>query len=116
MKKETIIVRKRYLKREKRRLLLKIGAILLLTVFSAVIFASAFTANATEDHGRMKYYTSVMVTDGDSLWSIADTYMTSDYENRNAYMHELCTLNHLMPDAMIHEGQYIVVPYFDTEE
>ncbi len=112
MKKETVIVRRRNLKAEKRRMLLRCGTTLLLIIFSIVIFASVFTSDASEDLGRMKYYTSVRIEAGDSLWSITDTYMTDDYKDRSAYMQELCTLNHLMPDAMIHEGEYVVVPYY----
>ncbi len=113
MKKETIIVKKRYLKKEKKRAIVRIGFLFLFIVLSAGVFATVFTSTASDEPQRIKFYTSVRIEPGDSLWSITNTYISDDYENREAYMKELCSLNHLMPDSMIHEGQYIVISYYE---
>ena len=63
---------------------------------------------------NQKYYTSVEVEEGDTLWSISEEYMTSEYNDRNEYMNEVCAINHISADE-IHAGQYIVVPYYSAE-
>jgi LysM repeat protein len=58
-----------------------------------------------------KYYTSIQVESGDTLWSIADKYASSEYSDRDTYMKELLALNHLS-DTTIHSGQYLTVAYY----
>ena len=112
MKKTTVILRRRYLKEEKRKKKLRICAMLFVAVISVTVLVSVFTADASDETGRIKYYTSIELSAGDSLWSVADRYMTEEYAGRDAFIRELCKLNHLRRDDLIHEGQHLVVPYY----
>lgn len=58
-----------------------------------------------------KYYTSIQVQSGDTLWSIADEYMTEEYAGVGAYIDEICSINHIEADD-IHAGQYLTIPYY----
>ena len=58
-----------------------------------------------------KYYTSIQVQSGDTLWGIADTYMTEEYTGVSAYIDEICSINHITADD-IHAGQYLTIPYY----
>lgn len=61
-----------------------------------------------------KYYTSIQVKQGDSLWSIAGNYISADYTDMNDYIDEIKDLNHLNSDA-IHAGEYLLVPYYSSQ-
>ncbi len=75
------------------------------------IKAFASSQNPAEYH---KYYTSVRVESGDTLWTIADQYMTGCDMDKQSYIDEVCRLNGLT-DGRIHSGDYIVVAYYSTE-
>ena len=40
--------------------------------------------------------------------------MTAEYEDIDAYIREICALNHI-EDSEIHYGQYITVPYYSSD-
>jgi len=58
-----------------------------------------------------KYYTSIEIKNGDSLWSIADQYVENSGMSTAQYVQELKTMNRLKEDT-IHSGQYLTVAYF----
>lgn len=63
------------------------------------------------DEINIKYYTSIEIEDGDTLWAIANTYMTDEYKDANEYIDEVKSINNISADY-ITEGCYIVVPYY----
>ncbi len=96
-------------------------AVLVLTaliILCGVLLGSSIMASgrstASKDHPSYKYYTSIQIEKGDTLWSIADTYMTSEYDSIQDYIREIKELNHLGPDD-IHAGQYLTIPYYSGE-
>ena len=60
---------------------------------------------------NQKYYTSIEVEEGDTLWSISEEYMTSEYNDRNEYMNEVRQMNHIT-GSEIRSGSIILVPYY----
>lgn len=82
-------------------------------IFGAVLFSSISTQAAPAEV-TYKYYTSVQIKAGDTLWEIASEYYTDDYDNMNVYIEEICELNHISEDE-IHAGQYLTLPYYSTE-
>lgn len=89
---------------------------LILLFFLCVFFLSVvfvFHTNATQEHCTYKYYTSIQVQEGDSLWSIADTYFSEEYHDRDALIREIKILNHIEDDC-IHAGKYLTVPYYSA--
>lgn len=93
--------------------------LLLATVFviaiGSVIFGSNFSnaKNSTDATEQYKYYKSVVIEPGDSLWSIAQEYKTIDVTTKE-YVDELKELNALKSEQ-IQEGQHLMVVYYDTE-
>ena len=61
-----------------------------------------------------KYYKSIQITSGYTLWNIAEEYMNDEYESVSDYIMEIKKINGLVSDD-IQEGQYLTVAYFDTE-
>lgn len=62
-----------------------------------------------------KYYTSIQVDRGDSLWDLADEYTVDGVYSRNDFISETCELNHLSNSNELHAGDYIVVGYYSTD-
>ncbi len=108
--------RKRKVAVLKRRILLSVLAILIITIGVLVgsNLSSTFRNDAADARTSYKYFTSVQVEDGDNLWDIAGRYLSKEYSNRNDYMEELIAVNNLA-DATIYAGQYLTIPYYSYD-
>ena len=61
-----------------------------------------------------KYYESIRVESGDTLWTIADEYIDGFNLSKTDYIAEVCQINQISEDE-IHAGDYIVVPYYSQD-
>ena len=68
--------------------------------------------NAKDDPVRCKYYKSIQIHSGDTLWNIAEEYIADDYESVSDYITEVKKINKLSSDQ-IQDSQYLTVPYYD---
>ena len=97
----------------KRRLV-----ILFVVVFCVVVFSGGLLARAQEQREetepRYKYYTSIQVESGDTLWDIAGRYMSGGSCSREEYVRELMELNGLSGERIV-AGQYLTVIYYSSE-
>jgi hypothetical protein len=94
----------------KRRLwMIGIALLFLLLLFSLYFFSKTVTAQRYEE--RVKLVTSIEVKKGDTLWSIAERYITDEYDNLHEYIDEIMSSNGLASDT-IHVGSHIIVPYY----
>lgn len=98
-----------------RRMILVCGAVLLLIggVLLGSSIVGASRSNASNEDTVYKYYTSVEVQTGDTLWTIAEQYMQEN-DDRNDYIQELKEMNHLQSDT-IHAGDYLTIAYYSHE-
>lgn len=80
---------------------------------SCFIGHSLMNVLAGEDEARIaeKYYTSIEIQKGDSLWSIAGKYGENSGLTTSQYIKELKNINGLKEDT-IHSGHYLTVMYF----
>lgn len=85
-----------------------------LTIICGVSASNYFSSDSDFEENSCKYYTSVEIEAGDSLWSIASEYMTEEYENVQDYVDEIKSLNRLANDK-IHAGKYLVIPYYSRQ-
>lgn len=100
----------RYLHRTNRLIL---AAVLVIAVLFCVLFISIHSkagSNGDPDTGRVKLYTSVYIQEGDTLWSIAEEYMSEEYGSIDNYVAELKQMNHV--GSNIHAGCYLTVSYY----
>ena len=58
-----------------------------------------------------KYYTTIQVQSGDTLWDIADDYMSAEYENKTDFINEVKEMNHIT-GSMIRAGEILLIPYY----
>lgn len=93
-----------------------LGATLVLAVVLVIGFflTGSIRTEAAPSEIQSKYYTSIRIEQGDTLWGIADRYMTDEYKDREAYIREVCEMNRISEDE-IHAGQYLTVPYYAAE-
>lgn len=90
-------------------------AIVLFTFFLVGgIVSSIFTRDvqASSVDDGMKYYASIQIQNGDSLWSIADEYADEHYTGRFEYVSEVAEINGIHMNDRLISGEYIVVPYY----
>lgn len=61
-----------------------------------------------------KYYKSITVSDRDTLWSIAKTYMDEEhYDSIPEYIREVMQINTLTSDT-IYADTHLIIPYYGT--
>ena len=91
------------------------GVILTIVIISSILFATKTKATASDSDNRHKYFKSIVLKEGDSLWDIAKEYSSSEYESLQEYIEELKSMNGLTSDT-IHAGQNLVVTYYEDAE
>ena len=96
--------------RRNRRISLCIS--ILSVSFLLIIFFYNFKVIA-EKPATYKYYTEVRVDRGDTLWSIADRFMTEEYTSRRTYVREIQQINNL--GCELQYGERILVPYYSED-
>ena len=101
-------------KRQVRRQILMIIAGISLIVFFAFMHKSVTTnASGLSAKTYCKYYESIMIEEGDTLWSYAGEYCDDlHYNNMFDYIEELCFINHIDSKDALLAGNYIIVPYY----
>lgn len=94
--------------------------ILILSIAAAVVLSAFLVSISTQaselGHGaEYKYFKSIEVTKGDTLWSIAKENMDKDhYKNVSEYVNEIKIMNAMKSDSIM-SGSYIIIPYYSSE-
>jgi len=111
------LMKQRQIKTLKRRL--AITFIILSVIIGGTAACSGFllgshiykNAKAEKVNENQKYYTSIEIKKGDSLWSIAQAHMSNEYDSVQEYINELKEINALDSDC-INEAEYLTVAYY----
>ncbi|MCI1721358.1 MAG: LysM peptidoglycan-binding domain-containing protein [Lachnospiraceae bacterium] len=96
------------------RRILAVSIIVILACLLAILISlrlTAYTANAGTPDPGTKYYRSITVENGDSLWSIAENEMTNGWTDVRDYITEVEQINGLSSET-IHAGSRLIVPYY----
>ena len=99
---------------KEKNLIFIAGTAALITAILAVSSIFTMSAKARELPSGYKYYTSIVVEKGDTLWDIANQYITPEYGDISEYIGEVKYLNHLRGDE-IHAGEYLTIPYYSDD-
>lgn len=107
------IARQKQVNRIRNILLLFFSLVLIFTISFLIV---SFSAQASDmDHlTSYKYYKSIQIANGDTLWSIAQNNMDENYSNAAQYITEIKQMNALSSDQ-IFAGNYLLIPYYSTE-
>ncbi len=82
-------------------------------MIGGVIFNGSLASAHDESENAMPgstCYKSIVIEHGDTLWELAEQYMTDDYESVQEYVQDLKRINHLKDDTII-SGEYLIVAY-----
>ncbi|MDY5845130.1 MAG: LysM peptidoglycan-binding domain-containing protein [Bariatricus sp.] len=79
--------------------------------FSFGSFFSSAHDSAPSEEADTKYFKSIQIERGDTLWGIAETYRTEDYETVHDYMDEIIRINGIKSSMKDHlqEGDYLTI-------
>lgn len=83
--------------------------ILLISLGGIIVNASSYK----ESKPLNKYYTSITISDNDTLWSLEDKYNTG-IENKIEYINSIKTLNN-MTDDTLYKGENLLIYYYSDE-
>lgn len=103
-------------RREMRRnIFMCLLTVMLVISLSLIFFGFGTKAQSNDAEISYKYYKSITVEDGDTLWDYAKMYADDEhYTSKQAYIDEVIKMNALT-DTEIISGQYIILPYYSYE-
>lgn len=87
---------------------------LFLMIFVFGICITGFAKVETNPTTHEKYFTSITIGEGDSLWTIAQANRTEEYDSIEEYIDEVKSINHL-EDDVITAGRHIVIPHYTSD-
>lgn len=90
----------------------RIGILIILIaaiIFGGIIISRNVAAAAAAKQER--YYTSIELKSGDSLWSIASAYHGD--ESVSDYVDELRKINNIINDEGLIAGRYLTIYYYN---
>ena len=93
-----------------------LAIIVIIIVSLGILLGTGIRVLASSDKptGNFKYYKSICIEEGDTLWDIAEEYMDGMDMSHEEYIREICELNNICKDD-IHAGDYIIVSYCSGE-
>ena len=95
-----------------RKILLATG-IIFTFIFAFTLYSNR--AAAENSQPVYTYYTSYEIQPGDTLWTIADQFMSPEFSDKAAFIDNLKAINHIGGDN-ITAGKYLIVQYSSYEE
>lgn len=105
--------RKRQLQLKRKGFFFLISLIFAIAI-SSMFFGISAKASDSEETASYKYYTSIMIQEGDSLWSLAEKNCDKNFKSKMAYIEEIKEINGLSDEKLI-SGQYLIIPYYSVE-
>ncbi len=103
-------------RRELRKRILTFALTFVLAITCSMMFFTVKTkAQNSDETIYYKYYKSITVSRGDSLWTYAAEYADENhYDSYQNYIDEVLQMNRLFSED-ITTGQHLVIPYYSAE-
>ena len=109
----SMIRRENQVRRQKK--IITVAAAVFAVCLSLLLFTGIRTFAGTTDKAAVyKYYESVEIRSGDTIWELADSYLAGSGLDKEEYVSEILRLNNI-PNGEIREGDTIVMVYYSTE-
>lgn len=108
---------KRRRERELRRhIFLSVLTLCIAVAFAFCISSIDTAAKDSSETIEIKYYTSITVSNGDTLWAIAAEHMGEGehYATVSEYIAEVMRMNNL-DNETLYAGQHLIIPYYSAE-
>lgn len=108
--------RKRLSPRQRQIIFRKICAlvsVIVLTISLTLLISGCFSKAQAADNYN-KYFKSVTIERGETLYDYADRYADFHYDSAEEYISEVAKINSINPDRII-AGNNIIIPYYSLE-
>ena len=113
------------LESRKKQLYLRVCSVMLLCLVVISCVSICTLISKAGSHGSAKketvektisykYYTTVTVATGETLWDIAKKYSSEEYGSIENYIREVKSINHISGDRIC-AGEALTVPYYSGE-
>lgn len=89
----------------------KIGLIAFIVLGILLAILCSATSAVASSTPRTKYYSSIQIEEGDTLWDISSRNHVEG-TTVNEYMDEICQLNGITKSAVVKAGDYLTIYYF----
>ena len=97
---------------ELKRNLFLTGLVLILFVLFLTIFSVKSNASEDPDSKEYKHYVTVEILPGDSVYSIAEEYLSNGYSSIDSLVNEILYVNNLSETTVLISGNYLIVPVY----
>jgi hypothetical protein len=114
MYEERIIKNKKRRQRELRNHVATFIITSLFILFLAITLGSFFSKASESENTLFKYYKTIEIDSGETLWDLAVEYANEREHTYQDYIDEVKRMNHLENDLIL-SGDIIIIPYFSTE-
>lgn len=102
-------------RRERRRKIFNVTMAVVVAICLVLIGSLAYGSIHSEANSGLKYFDTVTISYGDTLWELSDQYIDYDhYKDKNAYIREVCRINHIYEDKLV-PGEILFFPYYSSE-
>ena len=99
----------------RRNIILAIVTAAVIAIFTFSYHSLVSSASTGSEQVSYKYFTSIQVEAGDTLWSIAEEYADEEhYSSYKEYINEVKRMNKMKDDSIVC-GQYLIIPYYSIE-
>lgn len=109
-------IKKKLTPRQKQIIFRKISAMLSLLILTItltlIVSGNASKAQAADNYN--KYFKSVTIERGETLYDYADRYADFHYDSAEEYIKEVAKINNINPNKII-SGNNIIIPYYSLE-
>jgi len=96
------------------RVCIAVMTVCMIIISSLLIGSFHLNAKADNEVLTYKYYKSVLVNYGDTLWGIADE-LKIPADEKSSFVSEVMNINSIINEEDIRAGEYLVVPYYSHE-
>ena len=97
---------------ELKRNLFLTGLVLILFVLFLTIFSVKSNASEDPDSKEYKHYLTVEILPGDSVYSIAEEYLSNGYSSIDSLVNEILYVNNLSETTVLISGNYLIIPVY----
>ena len=101
--------------KKQRHTLVMAASLLSVLVVIMTIMCTTIKPKACTETPNIKYYTTHTVGLCDSMYEIAQQYISEEYEDTDQYINEVCRINHIEDPDSIQTGEMLIVPYYSSE-
>ena len=108
------VLAKRRRERLIRRRAITFGIMVSVIIFMAILLTFSFSSDASNMNSEeYRYYTSVSVGVGESVWTLAEKYMDDlHYRNTKEFVSDIARINRISPDTKLKAGSNLIIPYY----